>query len=334
MCAITADTALDQGRRDADNLSTMTRSALDPSTPTHPADPPNPARTEWPTVALIAAWMLALVAVVAGHASIPWPVSITVLSLLGGLQMSLQHEAIHGHPTPSRRLNAILVGAPTYLWCPYREYRISHLQHHAAELTVPALDPESYHVSADSWRRADPVTRALWTANRTLLGRLVIGPWISIARTLRGAAGAVVRDPAARRMWVGHVVLAGACVWLAVGVAGLPWWEYVVGLTWGGTAWTNLRSFAEHRYTGSDATPCAVVRSNRAMALLFLNNNLHHTHHAVPGAAWYRLPQLHDQLGSSDLARAGAGWYRGYLEIARRHLVRPFGAPVHPAELP
>jgi fatty acid desaturase len=275
-----------------------------------------------------------LVVVVAGHASIPWPVSIAVLSLLGGLQMSLQHEAIHGHPTPWRRLNTILVGAPTYLWCPYREYRISHLQHHGSELTVPVDDPESFHVTADAWQRANPVLRALWTVNRTLLGRLVIGPWLSIVRTLRRAALATVSDPVARRTWAGHVVLAGACVWLAVGVAGLPWWEYVVGLTWGGTAWTNLRSFAEHRYTGSADTPCAVVRSNRAMSLLFLNNNLHHTHHALPGAAWYRLPQLHDQLGSSDLARAGAGWYRGYLEVARLHLVRPFGAPVHPAEQP
>lgn len=289
-----------------------------------PLQPPTPRRVEWPTVVLIAAWAAALVAVVAGHAALPWPVSITALSLLGGLHMSLQHEAIHGHPTPWRWVNVALVGLPIGLWCPYRDYRISHLQHHQADLTLPSEDPESFHVTAAAWDRANPILRAVWVANRTLAGRLVLGPWISIVRMLRNVT--------LSRTWIVHTVLAAGCVWLAVGVAGLPWWEYVVGLVWGGTAWTNLRSFVEHRYTADGTTASAVVRSNPALSLLFLNNNLHHTHHAVPGAAWYRLRRLHAEIGSDDLARAGAGWYRGYAEVGRRHLVRPFGHPLHPLE--
>lgn len=300
-----------------------------------PLQPPTPRRIEWPTVVLILGWAAALVGVLAAHRSLAWPLTITLLSLLGGLQMSLQHEAIHGHPTPWRQVNVALVGAPLYLWCPYRLYRISHLQHHVAALTVPGDDPESYHVSAAAWRDAGPVMRAVWTVNRTLAGRLIIGPWLSIGRMARTAVTSIARDPAARRTWAVHLALAATCVWLVVGIAGLPAWQYVVGYVWGGTAWTNLRSFVEHRFTDDDAvTPCAVVRSNALLSLLFLNNNLHHTHHAVPGAAWYRLRRLHDELGSSALAREGAGWYHGYVDVARKHLFRPFGTPVHPRELP
>jgi len=140
-------------------------------------------------------------------------------------------------------------------------------------------------------------------------------------------------DAAARRTWAVHLLTVTIVLWLILGVAGLPLWEYAVGMVWGGLALTNLRSFVEHRYTGDERSPSAVVRSNAFFSLLFLNNNLHHTHHALPGAAWYRLPRLHRELGSDALAEAGAGWYRGYAAIARQYLLRPFEGPVHPSEL-
>ena len=34
---------------------------------------------------------------------------VAILALLGGLYMSLQHEVIHGHPTPWPRLNWLMV---------------------------------------------------------------------------------------------------------------------------------------------------------------------------------------------------------------------------------
>ncbi len=297
-----------------------------------PLTPPNPARIEWPTVLLIVGWAITLAAVVVGHGGIPWFVSIPALAVLSGLQFSLQHEVIHGHPTPWRRVNIALVGTPFALWCPYREYRIAHLDHHASELTAPGVDPESFHVTLEEWERSGPLTRRLLVANRTLAGRLVIGPWWSIARTVRAALPAIRRDPAARRMWARHLVVAALAVWVVVGLAGLPAWEYVVGLVWGGTALTLLRSFVEHRDTAGAGTASAVVRSNLFFSVLYLNNNLHHTHHALPGAAWYRLPKLHADLGADELAAAGAGWYRGYAQIARRYLVRPFGEPVRASE--
>jgi fatty acid desaturase len=285
--------------------------------------------TEWPTIALIVAWATTYIVVIAGHRAIPWFASVPVLALLSGLHFSLQHEAIHGHPTRWPRLNALMIGAPLPLWCPFAEYRASHLAHHESDLTVPGVDPESYYVTMRQWDRAGGVGRSLLRWNRTLVGRMVIGPWLAIAR----AVFALLRgDRAIRRTWALHLPVAAATLWLVVGVAGLPAWEYAVGIVWGGTALTMLRSFVEHRDMSGDATRSAVVRSNRAWSLLFLNNNLHHTHHAAPGAPWYRLPELCDELGSDDAARAGAGWYRGYTEVARRYGLRPFDTPVHPRQ--
>ena len=67
------------------------------------------------------------------------------------------------------------------------------------------------------------------------------------------------------------------------------------------------------------------------MALLYLNNNLHHTHHAVPQLAWYKLPALHREMGSDAEADRGAGLYSGgYLEVVRTYFFTPFCQPDHP----
>jgi fatty acid desaturase len=291
---------------------------------------PNGGTVELPTVALVVAWWAAAIGVVAGHAALPWFVSVPVLALLGALHGSLQHEAIHGHPTPWQRVNTALVWVPATLWCPFPEYRASHLAHHANELTVPGLDPESFYVDVDSWEAAGPLTRLVMRINRTLLGRMVIGPPVMIGAALRRAALDAWREPGGRaRMWAAHALGAAVLWWLVVGVAGLPWWEYLLGAVWGGTSLTLLRSFAEHRAPTAGGSASAVVRS-RWLGLLYLHNNLHHTHHALPGAPWYALPQLHADLGSDEIARAGAGLYDGYGDVARRYLVRPFDTPVHP----
>ena len=90
-----------------------------------------------------------------------------------------------------------------------------------------------------------------------------------------------------------------------------------------------LRSFVEHRAVAG-AQRSAIVYSNWFFGLLFLNNNLHNTHHELPGAAWFHLPALTRTLGADEAVAAGAGVYRGYATIFRRHLFRPFDQPVHP----
>ena len=103
-----------------------------------------------------------------------------------------------------------------------------------------------------------------------------------------------------------------------------------MGACYVGTAFTLLRSFVEHLAV-DDHAPSAVVRSGRFFGLLYLNNNLHYTHHAVPGAPWYRLRGLSESLGSAEAAGRGAGTYRGYGEVVRRYGWRPFAQPWHPS---
>jgi fatty acid desaturase len=117
---------------------------------------------------------------------------------------------------------------------------------------------------------------------------------------------------------------------IVIRLAGMPAWQYVTGVVVVGGALSLLRSFVEHRAADDDALASAVVRSGRLFGLLYLNNNLHLTHHAVPGAPWYALPRLTATLGADDLAAGGAGLYRGYGEVWRRFALRPFSPPVHP----
>jgi fatty acid desaturase len=253
-------------------------------------------------------------AILVAHESMPTIVVVALLALLGAWYNSLQHEVIHGHPTPWRSLNTAMAALPIGLVVPFAVYRASHLVHHRADpLTSPDTDPESFYVSAATWRRCGPVRRTTLLAMSTLAGRMVLGPPVAAARWWR-------RTSVPRA--VAH--LAGVTAVLAVVAAsGLPLWIYVFGVAWCGGALSLLRSFVEHRLPDA-GTPSAVVRTGWFFSLLFLNNNLHHTHHTRPGVPWFELPELHARLDADRVAAAGAGLYTGYSEIARRYLFRPF----------
>ncbi len=270
----------------------------------------------------------------AWHDRLPWPLVLVGFALVAGWYMSLQHEVIHGHPTPSRWLNTALVIMPRSLWLPFAVYRGTHLDHHDVELTKPDVDPESFYVSPAYYQAASPVRRVLLRVNRTFLGRLVIGPMIGPPSLVWHQLKMARTNRAALRTWTIHAVLAAAVGWVVFGIANVPVWQYLVGYSYLGMSVTYIRSFVEHLAVPAPATRCAVVRSGRFFGLLFLNNNLHHTHHEVPGAAWYRLPALTTELGSADTAAAGAGFYRGYNEVMRRYAVRPFSQVVDPLAEP
>lgn len=300
---------------------------------TGPMSEPAPRRmaTEWPTLAIIGVFLAMFVGALWLDTWAPWPVAVAAFAVLGGWHMSLQHEVVHGHPTRFGWLNDLLVQFPAVLWLPLAEYRETHLRHHRVELTVPDLDPESYFVTAEQWRRAGPVWRSALQVNRTLAGRLILWPAVNISRGVAGGLRDAITGRQMRRIWLTHGLWIALTLWLVVGVGGVTWWHFVLGFTYGGLSLTYLRSFAEHQPVDG-ASRSAVVRSNRFWGVMFLYNNLHHTHHAAPGAPWYRLPNLAEQLRSDKLAAAGAGWYRGYGELFRRFLFRPVIPVVHPSD--
>jgi fatty acid desaturase len=289
-----------------------------------------PAKVEWPTVAVaLAIWSLWVVLVLA-HRSIPWPVSIVGLAIAGGWYMSLQHEVIHGHPTPWKTVNLLLAYWPIHFWLPYEVFRDEHLEHHEIELTVPGVDPESFYVSPASWAEAGWLRRTFLRVNRTYVGRVLVGPLVGVPSHVIGQIRKALGDRAHARIWLRHLVLVAVIAWLVFGVVGMPVWEYLVGFFWLGLSLTYTRSFLEHRAVADPANRTAFVQSGWLFGLLFLFNNLHHAHHSRPGMAWYRLPALSEELGSAEIARQGAGYYRTYREVIGRYAFRPFDVPVHP----
>ncbi|HEX3089592.1 MAG TPA: fatty acid desaturase [Ilumatobacteraceae bacterium] len=287
-------------------------------------------RIEWLTLGLFAGFYAAWLVVVLGHTSVPWPVEVGVLAMLGGFYMSLQHEALHGHPTEWRGVNTALAFAPLSLWLPYLGYRSTHLIHHHTDLTDPQGDPESFYLRPVDWTSAGVMKRAYILVTRTMVGRLTIGSVHSIARYLWHEVRTLRSNREAVGRWVVHVVAAATVAWWLFVVVGIPVWEYVVGFIILGQSFTLLRSFVEHCAV-PEGTRSAVVKAGPVMSLMFLNNNLHHTHHARPSTPWYALPELHRKMEGDEIAAEGAGLYRqGYVEVARRNLLRPFCQPDHP----
>ena len=287
-------------------------------------------RVEWPTALLVVVFVAAWVTLVLAHGEVSVWLAVPTFSLLGAWFLSLQHELLHGHPFRRTNLNSAIGFAPLSLWMPYLRYKSLHIKHHECDLTDPADDPESFYIDPEKWLAAGTAKRLYILAMRTLLGRLVLGPFRGIFIFLRSEIRLCRRDRKIRNEWIAHIVAAAALAWLLFGVIGVPAWEYLLGFVYGGYALTQLRSFAEHCAVPT-GTRSAVVKAGPVMSLLYLNNNLHHTHHAQPDLPWYLIPQMHVLLGSDAIASEGAGLYPGgYLEIVRRHLFSPFCQPDHP----
>lgn len=244
---------------------------------------------------------------------------------------SLQHETIHGHPTPWPRVNAAIGAVPLSLWLPYRVYRESHLTHHRSPaLTDPLEDPESRYLSS----RDIGIVCALCALEATLLGRLLIGPLVATGRFLAEEVVRAVREPGgAARDWVPHLMgVAAILLWLRI--CGFAIGHYLLLCVYPGTALTLLRSFAEHRADPVPGRRVAIVEGTGLLGLLYLNNNLHAAHHRIPGLPWYALPAYHARHHAVLLLENGGLAYRGYREVAARFLLRSHDRLVHPDHRP
>lgn len=280
--------------------------------------------------AIYGSWMLVLTA----HGSLPWWATVSALAVTIAWHGSLQHEVLHGHPFTSQRANDTLGSPPLALRLPYPVYRRYHLEHHGSSLTDPVDDAESFYISAERWAAMPAIGRGLAVAHHTLLGRLVLGPFVATIRLWTSQVTAIRRgDRGLASCWAIHVASVAGLLWIIVAVVGLPAWQYLAA-AYLGHSLTLLRSYCEHRWVAGEGSCTAMVRSGRVLSLLFLNNNLHHAHHARPSVAWHRLPALADELASDEAAAAGAGLYIGYTDVARRYLLHPFDHPLHPLERP
>ena len=291
-----------------------------------------PAKTEWPTVLVGILILCGYAAITKFHRSLPVPVFLVGLAWFSAWWSSFQHELLHGHPFPHAIINNTIGLLSFVFWVPYESYKELHLRHHRDEwLTDPFEDPESYYLDGPRWATMAPWRQRIRWVNRTLLGRLIIGPWLSVSSFLLQEAKKVREDAlGARRSWTRHLAVAiPVAAWVFI-VCDIPAWQYGLAGVWGATSLMKLRSFAEHRWEPDDLCRTAMIHAGLPFSLLYLNNNLHHTHHARPGTPWYKLPAASVALGSDEVSRPGAGVYKGYIDVARLYLVRPLCLPVHP----
>jgi fatty acid desaturase len=291
-----------------------------------------PATIEWPTVGLAILIYTAFGLLTFYHTHIPLWLLVPLGAYVVTWQSSLQHEVIHGHPTPWPWANLTLAGLPLTLWLPLLIYRRLHLTHHTDHrLTDPLDDPESYYVTQEVWERMRPWQRRARSALNTLAGRLLLGPLLTVPGFLAQQAVACWQgENGARRVWLWHLAgLLPLLGWLLV-VCSMPFWTYVLVFALPGTSLMMLRSFAEHQARHEIGQRTAIVEAEAPLALLFLNNNLHAVHHAHPGQPWYRLPALYRREREAVLAANGGYLIKGYAEILRSYLLVPKEPPIHP----
>ncbi|MGL4439781.1 MAG: fatty acid desaturase, partial [Bosea sp. (in: a-proteobacteria)] len=143
-------------------------------------------------------------------------------------------------------------------------------------------------------------------------------------------AAMLAGDGKRRVTWALHMIwVALLLVWI-VGICGVPFWQYLLGFCYFGTAVALIRSFAEHRAHGSVEKRTAIVEDSPVFGLLFLHNNLHVVHHKWPTVAWYKLPKLYRDNRDAVLRENGGLLYAGYMDVFRRFFIKRHDQPVHP----
>ena len=289
-------------------------------------------RIEWPTWGLIALIYGGWLGLTFLFNRLPLWIAGPAGAWLCAWHASLQHELTHGHPTGSRRINALLGFPPLGLWLPFERYRDLHLAHHReeADLTDPDLDIESYYLSESAWRGASSLVRRAIRVRNTLAGRILLNPLWMIPEFLILESRAVLRgEPGARRVWALHALGVAAVLYWVLAVCRVPFWAYLLFFVYAATALSSIRSFAEHRAAAQPEHRTAIVERAPVLGLLFLFNNLHVVHHRSPSLPWYRIPAFYRDHRESLIASNGNLIYRGYAEVARRYLFREHDTPIN-----
>lgn len=290
----------------------------------------NRLRAEAPTWAALLICYGLYAALTVSAPEIPFGLGYVALAFVIAFHSSLQHEAIHGHPTRSPLLNEALVFPPLGLAFPYRRYRDTHLAHHIDNrLTDPYDDPESWYLDPAAWDRASRLLKSILIANNTALGRMLIGPGLGFIRFIIAEMRLVTGgDRKVMRGWSLHLL----------GAAPVIWWVWYSGLSaagyglacYFGLSLINLRSFLEHRAEERVSGRSVIVEDYGPLALLYLNNNFHAVHHAHPDMPWAQIPAHYRTHKERFLKMNGGYAYPSYGAVLAAHAISPKESPAHP----
>jgi fatty acid desaturase len=286
-------------------------------------------KVEWLTLGLILGcyglWFIA------GFSYGSMPIlTFLLLPLMNTFHSSLQHEALHGHPTRNAKINEALVFFPIALFYPFRRYKNLHLRHHADErLTDPYDDPESYYRALVDWQRLPDWFKSILRLNNTLIGRVLIGPAIGVIGFTLAEMKLLFSGGRAQRLaWLLHVIGLVPVVLVVHYVFAMPFWVYFV-LSYAGLSVLAIRSFCEHQWSERPDGRTVIIEKS-ILGYLFLNNNLHLVHHKRPTAPWYQLPRLYRERREEWQALNEGYVFSNYVAVLRAFGLKGKEPVVHP----
>lgn len=286
-------------------------------------------RSEWPT------WLIIFMIYFGGYLCLSnWKQlgligSGFILLLLLTWYMSLQHELLHGHPTRWAQLNRLLGLMPFTLGYPYDLYKQQHLIHHTDQyLTDPILDPESNYIDQHNWSSQHVIIRTLYTANRTLAGRLLFGPFLSLIQISQHIIDSFRQKHTVHiKMWLQHFILVGLLLWSIDSIFHYPIYSYVL-ISYFALSIALLRSFYEHRPADHILARTVINEAELPFRLLFLDNNYHVIHHDLPHAPWFMLKTIFKRNQDDYLRQNQAFYFRGYLPMLKQHSIKSIDSPI------
>jgi fatty acid desaturase len=286
-------------------------------------------RVEWLTILLIAACYGAIVVSTTYLTDISTFLGVIALGISLTLYSSLQHEVLHGHPTPSRHLNETFVFPSFFLIIPFQRFRDTHLAHHQdANLTDPYDDPETNYLDPAVWERLPQALRTVLIFNNTLFGRVTIGAAIGGVSFLTTEWRLAKSDVMVRKAWALHALGLIPVIWL-ISVTPISFFGILVA-NYIAMSLLRIRTFLEHQAHEKSRARTVIIESRGPLAFLFLNNNFHAVHHMHPKVAWYDLPKLYRDNKARYLKVNGGYVYGCYLHVAKAYLVKAKDAVAHP----
>jgi fatty acid desaturase len=294
------------------------------------ADTAQRTEFEWPTWLLWGVIWGCWVLLVSRYGILPGWIATPLLILLLAWYMSFQHELTHGHPTRFEAINRLIGLPPLAVWYPFDTYKTDHLKHHDdAHLTEPGVDTESNYITPEQAATMGATALWLYKSQRTVLGRLLIGPaivnvslWTRLLRSLRRGDGAELK------VWAVHLPLVALLLWGLEQFTALTAWHYCLGIAYPALGLAMLRSLYEHRPGALPAHRTVINEAAAPWRLLYLNNNYHVVHHAYPQLPWYRIAALYAAQREGFRAVNGGFVVPGYLHLIRHFAWRPIDNPV------
>lgn len=288
-------------------------------------------REEWPTLLVLLATYFIFAGLTLSHDQLPMVILILGLAVVIAMHSSLQHEVLHGHPFRSVWLNDLMVFPALGMFVPYLRFKDTHLAHHYdPDLTDPYDDPESNFLDRLRWQRMPWGVQWVARFNNTLLGRMFLGPVLSIIVFYIKDFQSLVRLE--RRIWLSYILhlfaVALVLIWV-LWVAEMDLWMYLVA-AYLGMSLLKIRTFLEHQAHERAAARSVIIEDRGPLALLFLNNNYHAVHHAYPRVQWHKLPALFQERRELFLSRNGGYQYASYAEIFARYFLKAKDPVVHP----